>query len=341
MNSSQIDRPIRSPHTSADCCDREVLLRVDRLVKSYGDFVAVRGVSFRVNFGDIFVIVGPNGSGKTSTVECIEGIREADGGEINLMGFGPKVGHYTYNKLFGAQLQESSLPARIRVREVLQLFSEYYRDSWDVNDLLDRVGFEPAQHRQYFDALSGGQKRRLMLALALLGRPRLLILDEPTSGLDPHARLVMWNLLNQAIVDGTSILMTTHDLIEAEEHGTTVALFNEGKIRAIGTPQELIEDQVHHSKIRIPYNEKVHDLVKNTDGCGMTRQIEGTLYGFGNVDFALTAATRVRREAKALSAQMIVGPVSLEDVYMIITTDDTTDDDHATHTNTTSEGTPE
>ena len=228
----------------------------------------------------------------------------------------------TYNKLFGAQLQESSLPARIRLRETLQFFAQYYRDPWDVSDLLKQVGFEPTQYRQFFDTLSGGQKRRLMLALALLGCPRLLILDEPTSGLDPHARLAMWNLLYQAIADGMTILMTTHDLVEAQEHGTTVALFDKGKIRATGTPQELIEDQGYHSKIRIQYDEKVHAIVQDTDGCRMTRRIAGSLYGFGNVDFALLAATRVRRMAPAFVAQMTVGPVSLEDVYMILAGDD-------------------
>ena len=322
MNSSQIGPSIRSRDTSCDRRDREVLLRVDRLVKSYSDLVAVRDVSFRVLSGETFVIVGPNGSGKTSTVECIEGIREPDSGDISLMGLSPNVGPCTYNKLFGAQLQESSLPARIRLREALQLFAQCYRDPWEVGDLLDRIGFEPAQHRQFFDTLSGGQKRRLMLALALLGRPSLIILDEPTSGLDPHARLAMWNLLDQAIADGTTILMTTHDLVEAQEHGTTVALFDEGKIRALGTPQGLIEAQSYHSKIRIQYGEKVHRIVKDTSGCRMTRQIEGSLYGFGDVDFALSAAAKLRREAPATAAQMITGPVSLEDVYMILTTND-------------------
>lgn len=322
MNTSQIRPSVRSRDSSGDCRDREVLLQVDSLVKSYGDFVAVRDLSFRVHSGDIFVIVGPNGSGKTSTVECIEGIREPDSGDISLMGISPKVGPCTYNKLFGAQLQESSLPARIRLRETLQLFSKYYRESWDIDDLLERVGFEPAQHRQFFDTLSGGEKRRLMLALALLGRPSLIILDEPTSGLDPHARLAIWNLLDQAIADGATILMTTHDLVEAQEHGTTVALFDEGKIRALGKPQDLIEAQGYDSKIRVRYNETIHTIVKKTSGCLMTRQIEGTLYGFGDVDFAFLAATKLQHEESSSSVQMITGPVTLEDVYMILTTGD-------------------
>lgn len=322
MNSSQVDPPTRDRDVSGVSHDGEVLLRVDGLVKSYGDLVAVRDVSFRVHSGEIFIVVGPNGSGKTTTLECIEGLREPDSGEISLVGFRPSVGSFTYNKLFGAQLQESSLPARIRVREVLDFFAHYYRDPWDVSELLDRVGFEPKHYRQFFDTLSGGQKRRLMLALALLGHQRLLILDEPTSGLDPHARLAIWNLLYQAVSDGVTILMTTHDLVEAQEHGTTVALFDEGRIRATGTPQELIEDQGFHSKIRIQYNEKVHVIVKSTDGCRLTRQIAGSLYGFGEVDFALLAATRIRREAPALVAQMTVGPVNLEDIYMILASAD-------------------
>lgn len=299
----------------------DVLLSVKHLVKTYGDFVAVDNVSFDVHAGEIFVIVGPNGSGKTSTVECIEGLRDADAGEIRLMGMSPDVGPHAYNKIFGAQLQESSLPARIRVRETLQLFAHYYPDPWDIDELLDRVGLDKAQHRQYFDTLSGGQKRRLMLALALLGRPKLIILDEPTSGLDPHARLAMWTLLHQAVDDGTTILMTTHDLIEAQEHGTRVALFDEGAIKAIGTPPELIAAQTHITKVRTRSNAKLSAVIGGVAGWHMTRQIEGVLYAFGDADFALLAAAEVRAHDPDAAHQLITGPVTLEDIYLILTTD--------------------
>ncbi len=307
---------------SDDDGDDEVLLRVDRLVKSYGNIAAVRNVSFQVCRSDVFVIVGPNGSGKTSTVECIEGIREPDSGKISLMGVQAHGDSRIYNKLFGAQLQESSLPERIRIHEALKLFARYYSDPWDVGELLERIGFEVTQHRQFFDTLSGGQKRRVMLALALLGRPRMIILDEPTAGLDPHARLTVWNLIEHAIADGTTILMTTHDLAEAQEHATKVALFSKGKIVALGTPQELIHSKPYRSKIRVQHNAKVHAIINATDGCELTRQIEGWLYGFGDADFAFLAASRLRQEEPSFVGQLTVGPVNLEDIYMLLTTDD-------------------
>lgn len=302
------------------------LLSVQNLVKSYGDFVAVDDVSFEVATGEIFVIVGPNGSGKTSTVECIEGLREADRGRISLLGHSPDVGPTIYNKMFGAQLQESSLPARIRVRETLKLFAHYYEDPWDVDELLDRVGMEPSHHHQYFDTLSGGQKRRLMLALALLGRPQLIILDEPTSGLDPHARLAMWTLLHQAVADGTTILMTTHDLDEAQEHGSRVALFTEGRIRAVGTPRELIDAHGYESMIRTRYTAPIRQLIAGCEGCKMTRQIEGALYAFGDATFATEAARAVREADLNGAQQLLPGPVTLEDIYMILTTDPDTEE---------------
>lgn len=324
MSVSELPTPVNQidPELSAaePTAGTEVLLSVTDLVKSYGDFVAVDGVSFEVRSGEIFVIVGPNGSGKTSTVECIEGLRHPDSGHISLLGQSPDVGPAVYNKIFGAQLQESSLPARIRVKETLELFAHYYDDPWDVDELLSQVGLEPAQHRQYFDTLSGGQKRRLMLALAMLGRPQLIILDEPTSGLDPHARLAMWTLLHQAVADGTTILMTTHDLVEAQEHGSRVALFNEGKVQAVGTPRELIDGEGHRSKVRLRTDETMSEIIAAVDGCNMTRQIEGALYGFGDEEFALKASAAVRDANPDLAHNLISGPVSLEDIYMILTT---------------------
>ena len=321
MNSDRINQPIHSRISSKEVGNDELLLFVDNLVKSYGNLVAVNDVSFQVCSGETFVIVGPNGSGKTTTVECIEGILKPDSGNISLMGISPGGDSFAYNRLFGAQLQESSLPARIRLRETLQLFSQYYSNPWDVDELLCQVGFVPKQHRQFFDTLSGGQKRRTMLALALLGRPNLIILDEPTSGLDPHARLAIWNLLEQAVATGTTILMTTHDLLEAQEHGKTVALFDYGKIRALGSPQELIEAQPYRSRIRIPYNEAVRRIVQNANGCQMTTQIEGFLYGFGDFDFAITVSEKLRRDMPETAIPMMTGPINLEDIYMLLTSD--------------------
>ena len=214
------------------------LIEVTDLRKRYGTRVAVDGVSFTVDRGEIFGILGTNGAGKTTTVECLQGLRRADGGTISVLGLDPATDRAALTRRVGVQLQESALPAKLRVREALELFASFYPDPADVDDLLDRLDLRD-HARSCFGKLSGGQKQRLSIALALVGNPELAILDELTTGLDPHARRETWRLVEGVRAAGVTVLLVTHFMDEAERLCDRVAVFDAGRVVATGTPAEL------------------------------------------------------------------------------------------------------
>ncbi|MEA5359877.1 ABC transporter ATP-binding protein [Amycolatopsis sp., V23-08] len=214
------------------------LIEVTDLRKRYGNRVAVDGVSFSVERGEIFGILGTNGAGKTTTVECIEGLRQADAGELSVLGLNPATDRAALTRRVGVQLQESRLPAKLRVREALELFASFYPDPADVDLLLERLDLRD-HARSYFGKLSGGQKQRVSIALALVGNPELAILDELTTGLDPHARRDTWKLVEAVRDAGVTVLLVTHFMDEAERLCDRVAIFDAGRVVATGTPAEL------------------------------------------------------------------------------------------------------
>ncbi|GLY36447.1 ABC transporter ATP-binding protein [Amycolatopsis sp. NBRC 101858] len=214
------------------------LIEVTDLRKRYGSRVAVDGVSFTVERGEIFGILGTNGAGKTTTVECLQGLRRADGGTISVLGLDPATDRAALTRRVGVQLQESRLPAKLRVREALELFASFYPDPADVDVLLDQLDLRDHQ-RAYFGKLSGGQKQRVSIALALVGNPELAILDELTTGLDPHARRETWRLVEGVRATGVTVLLVTHFMDEAERLCDRVAIFDAGRVVATGTPTEL------------------------------------------------------------------------------------------------------
>ncbi|MEV7044674.1 ABC transporter ATP-binding protein [Amycolatopsis sp. NPDC051061] len=214
------------------------LIEVTDLRKRYGSRVAVDGVSFTVERGEIFGILGTNGAGKTTTVECLQGLRKADSGEISVLGLDPAADRATLTRRVGVQLQESQLPAKLRVREALELFASFYPDPADVDVLLDRLDLRD-HSRSYFGKLSGGQKQRVSIALALVGNPELAILDELTTGLDPHARRETWRLVEGVRATGVTVLLVSHFMDEAERLCDRVAIFDAGRVVATGTPTEL------------------------------------------------------------------------------------------------------
>ena len=215
-------------------------VRVNRLLKRYGDLVAVRDASLEVERGEIFGIIGPNGSGKTTTVECLQGLRKADGGELSVLGLDPGTQGTALRHRIGSQLQESALPDRIRVWEALDLFgalSPRSRDwqslarEWDIYD----------KRNSAFASLSGGQRQRLFIALALVNQPELVFLDEMTTGLDPAARRVAWDLVRAVRERGTTVVLVTHFMDEAQVLCDRIAVFREGSVVALGAPSELVE----------------------------------------------------------------------------------------------------
>jgi ABC-2 type transport system ATP-binding protein len=217
----------------------QTALEVTGLRKSYGSKVAVDGLSLCVAEGEIFGILGPNGAGKTTTVECAEGLRRPDGGRIRVFGIDPYRDRAAARRLVGAQLQESQLPDKITVAEAIGLYASFYPEPADTEALIHRLGLTEKRGTRY-RKLSGGQKQRVSIALALVGRPRLVVFDELTTGLDPAARRESWRLVRELQGDGVTVLLVTHYADEAERLCDRVALIQAGRLAACGRPAELI-----------------------------------------------------------------------------------------------------
>ncbi len=217
---------------------KKSIINTSHLCKQYGAIAAVDDVTFSINEGEIFGIIGPNGAGKTTTVECISGLRVPDSGSISIHGLSPKEDRDKLRKFVGVQLQESSLPPRIKVLEALNLFASFYSEPLDPRELLKSLGMTEKRNAK-FKQLSGGQKQRLSIALALIGNPKIAILDELTTGLDPDARREVWGLIERIRDRGVTVILVTHYMDEAERLCDRVALINNGKLIALDTPVAL------------------------------------------------------------------------------------------------------
>ncbi|MEU4327084.1 ABC transporter ATP-binding protein [Nonomuraea dietziae] len=214
-------------------------IRVSALRKTYGANVAVDDVSFTVDAGETFGVVGHNGAGKTSTVECLSGLRRPDGGSIEVLGLDPARRRRALAERIGVQLQEAGLPDRLKVAEALRLFAAFYRRPDDWRQVMERWGLAPLARKAYGD-LSGGQRQRLQIALALVGSPELVILDELTTGLDPVARRETWALVGELKAAGVTVVLVSHFMDEAEALCDRIAVFARGKIISLGTAAELM-----------------------------------------------------------------------------------------------------
>jgi ABC-2 type transport system ATP-binding protein len=215
-----------------------VAVRVSGLRKSYGSHEAVRGIDFEIAAGEVFGLLGPNGAGKTTTIEILEGYRKRDAGEVEVLGADPQKATGAWRERVGVVLQSSSLYPGLTVRESLQVFAGYYEKPRDPDEVIEIVGLTEKSNARC-RTLSGGQKRRLDLGLGLIGDPELLFLDEPTTGFDPGARRAAWETIRNLRSLGTTILLTTHYLDEAEQLSDRVAVLREGRIIRVGTPAEL------------------------------------------------------------------------------------------------------
>jgi len=213
-------------------------IEVERLRKQYGAKVAVDDVSFTVAEGEIFGLLGRNGAGKSSTVDCVAGLRAPDHGRIRVAGLDPRRDRRELRHLLGVQLQESALPGKLTVAEAMRLYASFYRSPADIAGLLAMLDLTEKRNTRY-RVLSGGQKQRLSIALALIGRPRIAILDELTTGLDPVARRDTWQFVDNIRNQGVTIMLVTHFMTEAERLCDRVAILDRGRLAAIGTPAQL------------------------------------------------------------------------------------------------------
>src|SRR5271155_4269502 len=227
----------------------QAAVEIAHLRKAYGGVVAVDDVSFSVAEGEIFGILGPNGAGKTTTVECVLGLRSPDAGSIRVTGLDPGQDREDLHVIVGAQLQESALPGKLRVGEILDLYRSFYREPADIGELVDALGLA-GKRKDYYRSLSGGQRQRLSGALALIGQPKIAVLDEMTTGLDPQARRDTWELIEGVRDRGVTIALVTHYMDEAERLCDRVALIDRGKVVAIDTPQGLAERAREGKQVR-------------------------------------------------------------------------------------------
>ena len=293
------------------------VITVDHLHKHYGHKVAVDDLSFSVEEGEIFGIVGPNGAGKTTTVECTQGLRGADGGTIRVLGLDPSTEAAALRQRIGSQLQDSALPGRMRVGEALELFAAFARHPVDPTDLLDRWRLGD-QRDQAFDSLSGGQRQRLFIALAFVNSPELVFLDELTQGLDPQARRATWDLIEEIRRDGTTVVLVTHFMDEAEHLCDRLAVVDDGRVVALDTPQGLIEQTGLPSVVRfttdtsdLTWLERL-DVVTSVVRRGDAVEIEGA----GPV-LALVAAELVAHGITP--ADLRVERPTVEDAFLALT----------------------
>ncbi|GAA0547471.1 ABC transporter ATP-binding protein [Chitinophaga japonensis] len=223
--------------------ERHTIITVKDLVKQYGDFTAVKGISFEVYENEIFGLLGPNGAGKSTTLEIIETLREKTSGHVTVDGFDLDKAPDNIKKIIGVQLQSAGYYPNLNLTELIALFSGLYNRPVDAKDLLARFNLED-KARAKFKELSGGQKQRFSIATTLINRPKIIFLDEPTTGLDPQARRNLWELIQQVRAQGTTVVITTHYMDEAEFLCDRCAIVDKGEIIALDSPDVLIDKLV-------------------------------------------------------------------------------------------------
>jgi ABC-2 type transport system ATP-binding protein len=276
----------------------ELAVDVRGLRKRYGDVTAVDGLDLGIRRGEVFGLLGPNGAGKSTTVEILQGNRERDGGEVSVLGADPATGTRAWRSRVGIVWQDESAPAELTVRETVRHFARYYPRPRHPEEVIRLVGLE-AKANSRIKALSGGQRRRLDVALGVIGGPELLLLDEPTTGFDPAARRQFWDLIRLLADEGTTILLTTHYLEEAEALADRLAVVASGRVAAVGRPGELRER--YGSEATVTWTER--DGSRRTELTGTpTRTIAGLLDRFDGEIPGLT-----------------VTRPTLEDVYLRLT----------------------
>ena len=235
-------------------------IRVEELRKSYGDEEALRGISFEIEEGEVFGLLGPNGAGKTTTVEILEGYRSRDGGTVEVLGFDPERAERAFRERIGVVLQSSDLWPNLTPRETLLMFAGYYETPRDADEVIALVGLQEKRDARV-KTLSGGQKRRLDLGLALVGDPQLVFLDEPTTGFDPAARRTAWEMIRSLRSLGKTVLLTTHYLDEAQQLSDRVAVLRAGEILKLGTPSALVGASL---EAEIRYRRNGEQIVQRT-----------------------------------------------------------------------------
>jgi ABC-2 type transport system ATP-binding protein len=300
------------------------VIQVSHLKKSYGKTMAVDDLSLEVEEGEIFGMVGPNGAGKTTTIECLEGLRRPDSGEVRVLGLDPQRQEHDLRLVIGTQLQQTQLPERLKVGEVFDLFASFYPNPDDWRVLLDRLGLQEKKN-SYISKLSGGQQQRLSIGLALVNKPKLVFFDELTTGVDPQARHAIWDLVREIQGDGRTVFMTTHLMEEAEKLCDRVAIVDHGKVVALGTPASLVRKLAPESRVVFTADHAL-DIEKLRAISSVTRveQDGQKVIVFGR-SIAISQPPLISEVVNVLSAQGVtfndirMEQPTLEDVFLLLT----------------------
>jgi ABC-2 type transport system ATP-binding protein len=295
-----------------------IVIEVKDLIKRYGEQAAVNGVSFTVEEGEIFGILGRNGAGKTTTVESIAGLRTPDSGTIRVLGLDPRRDNAKLRQQVGVQLQDSQLPDQIKVWEALDLYSSFYDHPANWEQLIDDLGLAEKRNTP-FRKLSGGQRQRLSIALALVGNPKIAILDELTTGLDPQARRDTWQLIENVRARGVTILLVTHFMEEAERLCDRLALIDAGRVVALDTPAGIVSQVNGEQRIRfrpsLPLDERILTglpEVQSVTRSGPTVVVAGT----GNLVHAITS---VLARNQIVANELRIEQAGLDEAFIALT----------------------
>jgi ABC-2 type transport system ATP-binding protein len=300
--------------------DNTALVRVENLHKRYGQVEALRGITFEIKSGEVFGLLGPNGAGKTTTIEILEGLRQPDEGRASVCGLDPTREQAILKQRIGAQLQPTVLPDKIRVEEALALFASFYERTASIEMLLDRFGLAE-KRRAYYEHISGGQKQRLALALALVNDPELVLLDEPTVGLDAMLRRDIYALIEQFRSDGRTVLLTTHYIEEAERLCDHVAIIDRGRLIALGTPRELIEQSGKGTRLEVRVSKPVPiERLSKLEAVLDCREADGTYFLHAQAPAqAIAALVRLLEAEGSALLDLHIAQPSLEDVFVEVT----------------------
>lgn len=313
-----------SPATSSLMSMDDVVIEVDGLRRSYGEFEAVRGISLRIRRGELFALLGTNGAGKTTTIEVLEGLQPATSGRVRVLGLDPVRDRNSLRPRTGVMLQQGGFTGALTVRETVEIWRsltvrpQAAAEVLELVDLADRMNVAVEQ-------LSGGEGRRLELALALFGRPEVLFLDEPTTGMDPASRRRTWDVVRELLKDGTTVLLTTHYLEEAEVLADRVAIMRGGSIVATGAPEDVVRTLPARISFRLPTTDALPDLPH------AARLVEDdrVTYESRQLQTDLTRLLKWANAGDIRLAALSARPATLEDVFLDVAADHDLIDEHA------------
>jgi ABC-2 type transport system ATP-binding protein len=296
------------------------IVSVQGLHKRYGEIVALRGISLEIKAGEVFGLLGPNGAGKTTTIEILEGLRQPDSGTVVVCGMDPGREQAALKERIGAQLQATVLPDKIRVAEALTLFASFYRAPASVELLIERFGLGERRHA-FFEKLSGGEKQRLALALAMVNNPELILLDEPTVGLDAQLRREIYVLIERLREERRTVLLTTHYIEEAERLCDRVAIIDHGQVIALGKPRELVSHSGKGARIEVSLAKPVApERLKQLEAVADCREMDGRyILHAQSTAIAVPALVRFLAAEDNSLLDLHIAQPTLEDVFVEMT----------------------